>query len=79
MAEKEKRYVMSVDMYVYAKDDYMARKKAHKMIDAMEVLNVNARPAITELGEQPFASLGYRKLSDHSKPRDKSKDKPLPF
>ena len=31
MAETEKRYVVSVDMYVYAKDDYMARKRAHKM------------------------------------------------
>ena len=79
MAETEKRYVVSVDMYVYAKDDYMARKRAHKMVDHIDEKYVNARPAITELGEQRFASLGYRKLSDHSKPRDKSKDKPLPF
>tara|TARA_R110000851_G_scaffold314509_2_gene476600 strand:- start:756 stop:995 length:240 start_codon:yes stop_codon:yes gene_type:complete len=79
MAEAEKRYVVSVDMYVYAKDDYMARKRAHKMVDYIDEEYVNARPAITELGSQPFASMSYRKLDDHSKPRDKSVDKPLPF
>ena len=79
MAEAENRYVVSVDMYVYAKDDYMARKRAHKMVDHIDEEYVNARPAITELGSQPFASMSYRKLDDHSKPRDKSKDKPLPF
>tara|TARA_B110000977_G_scaffold178350_1_gene235816 strand:+ start:68 stop:307 length:240 start_codon:yes stop_codon:yes gene_type:complete len=79
MAEAEKRYVVSVDMYVYAKDDYMARKRAHKMVDHIDEEYVNARPAITELGSQPFASMSYRKLDDHSKPRDKSVDKPLPF
>ena len=77
--EEDKRYVVSVDMYVYAKDDYMARKRAHKMVDYIDEEYVNARPAITELGSQPFASMSYRKLDDHSKPRDKSKDKPLPF
>ena len=77
--EEDKRYVVSVDMYVYAKDDYMARKRAHKMVDDIDEKYVNARPAITELGSQPFASMSYRKLDDHSKPRDKSKDKPLPF
>ena len=79
MAKAEKRYVVSVDMYVYAKDDYMARKRAHKMVDHIDEEYVNARPAITELGSQPFASMSYRKLDDHSKPRDKSVDKPLPF
>ena len=76
MSKDEKRYVVSVDMYVYAKDDYMARKRAHKMVDDKYV---NARPAITELGEQRFASMGYRKLADHSKPIPKVKNKPLPF
>ena len=66
-------------MYVYAENDYMARKRAHKMINMVDEKYVNARPSITELGEQPFASLIYRKLEDHSKPRDKSLDKPLPF
>jgi hypothetical protein len=79
MSNKDKRYIVSIDMYVYAENDYMARKRAHKMINMVDEKYVNARPSITELGEQPFASLIYRKLEDHSKPRDKSLDKPLPF
>jgi hypothetical protein len=78
MAE-DKRYVVSVDMYVYAENDYMARKRAHNMIDAVDEKYVNARPSITELGEQPFASLGYRKLEDTSKPISKKKEEVLPF
>tara|TARA_B110000285_G_scaffold64486_1_gene74125 strand:+ start:1179 stop:1394 length:216 start_codon:yes stop_codon:yes gene_type:complete len=64
MAE-EKRYVMTVDMYVYAENDYMARKRAHRMTDYVESKYVNARPSITELGEQPFATMSYRKLDNH--------------
>ena len=79
MAETEKRYVVSVDMYVYAENDYMARKRSHNMIEAIEEKYVNARPAITELGEQPFATLGFRKLEDTSKPISKKKEEELPF
>ena len=63
--EEDKRYVVSVDMYVYAKDDYMARKRAHKMVDDIDEKYVNARPSVTELGEQPFATMSYRKLDNH--------------
>jgi len=79
MDKKEKRYVVSVDMYVYGTDDYMARKNAHKIIDKIDEENPNARPSVTELGEQPFATMSYRKLDDHSKPIPKVKDLPLPF
>ena len=78
MAE-DKRYVVSVDMYVYAENDYMARKRSHNMIEAIEEKYVNAIPAITELGEQPFATLGFRKLEDTSKPISKKKEEELPF
>ena len=30
---KEKRYVVTMDMYVYAENDYMARKNAHKLAE----------------------------------------------
>ena len=30
---KENRYVVTMDMYVYGKDDYMARVEAHKLVD----------------------------------------------
>jgi hypothetical protein len=70
---KDKRYVVTMDVYVYAKDDYSARYKAHK-----QAKKIGAD--VTEIGEQPFASFNYRKLEDHSEPISKSeKEKPLPF
>ena len=77
--KEEKRYVVTVDMYVYGTDDYMARKNTYKMLDMIDEKYPNARPSVTELGEQPFATMSYRKLDDHSKPIPKVKDKPLPF
>jgi hypothetical protein len=73
----KKRYVVTMDMYVYAENDYMARKRAHKMKDAFD--KHDRRPSITEIGEQPFASMTYRKLEDISEPISKVKDEPLPF
>lgn len=70
---KDKRYVVTMDVYVYAPNDYMARTRAHKLSEKIDA-------DVTEIGEQPFASISYRKLDDHSKPSPKSdKDKPLPF
>lgn len=74
---KDKRYVVQMDMYVYAENDYMARKRAHKMKNAFD--KYNRRPSVTEIGEQPFASMSYRKLEDISEPISKTKDQPLPF
>ena len=73
---KDNRYVVKFEAYVYAPNDYMARKGAHKMKEGLD--NYGRNPNITEIGEQPFASLNYRKLEDISKPRDKN-DGPLPF
>ena len=80
MADK-KRYAVQLDVYVYAKDDYMARMEAHKMAEKIDDIYVNARTNVTEIGEQPFASLAYRKLDDKSRPSkmDNDDDKPLPF
>ena len=50
----------------------MARKRAHKLAEKIDA-------DVTEIGEQPFASMNYRKLEDHSKPSSNSKDAPLPF
>ena len=55
----------------------MARKKAHQYAEEIDSKHVNARANVTEIGEQPFASMGYRKL-DYSGPvADKRTD--LPF
>ena len=77
MRNDEKRYVVTMDVYVYAENDYMARKRAHKMVDSLDKYGRN--PSITEIGEQPFASMNYRKLEDISKPVERVKDEPLPF
>lgn len=69
---KDKRYVVTMDVYVYAENDYMARKRGHKLAEKIDA-------NVTEIGEQPFASFNYRKLDDFSKPSDRSKDEPLPF
>lgn len=69
---RDNRYVVQMDMYVYAENDYMARKRAHKLAEKIDA-------DVTEIGEQPFASMNYRKLEDHSKPSNSSKDEPLPF
>lgn len=58
MPREKKRYAVQLDVYVYAKDDYSARYKAHKVAN-----KVTAN--VTEIGEQPFASFNYRKLDFH--------------
>ena len=77
--KEQKRYTVQMDVYVWAEDDYLARKEAYKIVDKIDEKYPNARPSVTELGEQPFATMSYRKLDDHSKPIPKVKNKPLPF
>jgi len=79
--DNKQRYAVTLDVYVYAKDDYMARMEAHKMTDFIDEKYVNARTNVTEIGSQPFGSLQYRKLDDKSRPSklDAEDDKPLPF
>lgn len=71
---KENRYVVTMDMYVYAENDYMARKKAHQYAEKIGA-------DVTEIGEQRFATMNYRKLDNHSKPepKERKKDDSLPF
>ena len=78
---RDNRYVVRIEAYVFGKDDYHARMKAHKMLDEINSNHVNADAEIAEIGSQPFASHHYRKLKDHSRPSkmDGEDDKPLPF
>ena len=48
------RYVVKIEAYVYGKDDYHVRMKAHKMLDKINADNLNADAEIKELGSQPF-------------------------
>ena len=61
---KEKRYVVQVDMYVYADDDYSAKKQADKVRKELNKINNVQHAKVTEIGEQPFASFDYRKLDN---------------
>ena len=58
---QEKRYVVVMDMYVYAADDQAAKKEAERLAKELDDKYGN-RAQVTELGEQPFASMSFRKI-----------------
>ena len=75
----EKRYVVQVEMYVYADNDYMARKRADSIRKVIDQKDYADYVKVTEIGEQAFATPNYRKLDDPSfTPKDRSNE-PLPF
>ena len=79
MNKENKRYVVTMDMYVYADDDYMARKRANDLKLSIENRLHSDQVTVSEIGEQPFASMEYRKLDDPTfTPKDTSNE-PLPF
>ena len=65
MIKNFKRYVVTMDMYVYGDSDYMARKNAHKMKERINEYYPDSQTQVNEICEQPFATLGSRKLDDH--------------
>ena len=79
MDRENKRYVVTMDMYVYADNDYMAKKRAHDLKLSIENRRHSDQVTVTEIGEQPFASMEYRKLGSPTfTPKDTSNE-PLPF
>jgi hypothetical protein len=75
----EKRYVVTYETYLYARNDYMARRKAHQLNDTINKERDFQHSDVKDIVEQPFGKMGNRELGDISKPSDKSKDAPLPF
>jgi hypothetical protein len=73
---KGKRYVVKIEMFVHAENDYMARKTSHKIADKIKD---GYEVDVVEIGELPFASINYRQLEDISKPQKKKEDDRLPF
>ena len=57
---KDKRYVVSVDMYVYADNDKEAIAKAHNIVDRCDEEDSVSHPKVQEIGEQGFGSFEYR-------------------
>jgi len=79
MADKDNRYVVTFEAYVYAPNDYMARRKSHAVNDSINAIMNVQDSEVMGIVEQPHGTMGNRKLDDISKPRDKNKDEPLPF
>ena len=79
MNKKEKRYVVQMDMYVYADNDYMAKKRANDLRLSIDNRRHSQDVVVKEIGEQPFASTYYRKFDNPVfTPKDTSNE-PLPF
>ena len=79
MDKENKRYIVTMDMYVYADNDYMARKRANDLKLSIENRLHSDHVKVKEIGEQPFATTYYRKLDNPTfTPKDTSND-PLPF
>ena len=79
MNKENKRYVVTMDMYVYADNDYMAKKRANDLRLSIDNRRHSQHVEVKEIGAQPFASTHYRKLDDPSfTPKDMSNE-PLPF
>ena len=76
---KDNRYVVTFEAYVYAPNDYMARKRSHAVNDSINAIMNVQDSEVMDIVEQPHGTMGNRKLKDISKPRDKDKDEPLPF
>ena len=76
---ENKRYVVQIEMYVYADNDYMARKRANDLRLSIDNRRHSQDVVVKEIGELPFASFNYRKLDDPTfTPKDMSNE-PLPF
>tara|TARA_B100000963_G_scaffold167560_1_gene145564 strand:+ start:183 stop:440 length:258 start_codon:yes stop_codon:yes gene_type:complete len=64
----KKRYAVVIDTYVYADNDYMARKIAHGI---KRNITGGDHAKVIEISEMPFASLQSRELEDISEPMPK--------
>ena len=62
MARKENRYVVTFEAYVYADNDYMARKKSHAVNDSINAIMNVQNSDVMDIVEQPFGTIGNRKL-----------------
>lgn len=61
MVKEEKRYVLTMDMYLYAGSDKSAIKQAKKLVKELDKKGDNL-PAILSLDESPFGSLEIREV-----------------
>jgi len=79
MDKENKRYVVTMDMYVYADNDYIARKRANDLKLSIENRLHSDHVKVKEIGEQPFATTYYRKLDNPTFTPKVISNKSLPF
>lgn len=58
----ERRYVVTIEAYVYADSDERAKIIAHQYASKLNELD-DCRPSVSGLCEQPFGRLGNRKIA----------------
>ena len=75
MVNDKKRYAVVIDTYVYAENDYMARKKAHIIKDQIK----EDHTRVIEISECPFGSLNVRELDNISDITYEEDQGELPF
>ena len=75
MSRDKKRYAVVIDTYVYAENDYMARKIAHNIKNKCSGYD----PRVIEIVEAPFGSLNTRKLENISDITYEKEQEDLPF
>ena len=76
---ENKRYVVTMEMYVYADNDYMAKKRANDLRLSIDNRRHSQNVEVKEIGEQPFASTYYRKLDNPVFTPKEKEEEPLPF
>ncbi len=69
------RYTVTIDMYIDAENDYMARKKAHNIKRKIE----NATTEVIGITETNFASFQVRELENINDISYKEDQEELPF
>ena len=79
MENKLTRYTITIDMYVNVENDYMARKRAHKLSKTLNIEKYNTSANVIEIGEQEFGTMEYYKLDNHTEPADREDKADLPF
>ncbi len=79
MSGENKRYVVQMEMYVYADNDYMAKKRANDLKLSISNRRHSQDVTVKEIGEQPFASFNYRKLDNPIFTPKNLSNEPLPF
>ena len=60
---EENRYVVTVELYMYDKDDKSVIKQAEKLVKDLQKKDDN-QASITSISEQKFGTIGNRKVND---------------